>query len=73
MMSSFEADIRPLFRESDRVEMDFMFDLWSYDDVRADAANILSRVVDGTMPCDITWSSRQVALLRAWMEEGYPP
>ena len=30
---SFEAHIRPLFRDRDRQSMSFAFDLWSYDDV----------------------------------------
>jgi hypothetical protein len=71
-MTSFEADIRPLFRETDRIDMDFMFDLWDYDDVRADAANILARVVDGTMPCDGAWPQDRIELLRSWIDEGCP-
>ena len=35
---SFEAHIKPLFREHDRKSMTFAFDLWSCDDVRAHAA-----------------------------------
>jgi len=31
---SFEQDIKPLFRESDRRAMDFAFDLWDYQDVQ---------------------------------------
>lgn len=72
-MTSFASDIRPLFRESDRIEMEFMFDLWSYHDVRADAVNILARIGDGTMPCDAPWPESQVALLRTWIDEGCPP
>ena len=30
---SFARDILPLFRESDRDEMIFAFDLWNYNDV----------------------------------------
>jgi hypothetical protein len=30
---SYERDIRPLFRESDRESMVFAFDLWDSDDV----------------------------------------
>ena len=41
---SFERDIRPLFRESDRDAMSGVFDLWSYDDVNAHSASILGAV-----------------------------
>jgi hypothetical protein len=50
--------------------MSFAFDLWSYDDVRAHATEILSRVADGSMPCDGAWRSEQVTTLRRWSESG---
>jgi hypothetical protein len=53
--------------------MDFAFDLWSYDDVKANATLILERVEDGTMPCDETWSEEKVEVLRSWIAEGCPP
>jgi hypothetical protein len=68
---SFERDIKPLFRERDRLEMEFVFDLWSYDDVRADAANILDRLEDGTMPCDSSWPPEHVGRFRAWIDGGF--
>ena len=34
---SFDADIKPLFREKDRDSMLRAFDLWSYADVQAHA------------------------------------
>jgi hypothetical protein len=46
----FETDIRPLFRESDRQSMQSWLDLWSYDDVRDHAWDILERVEAGEMP-----------------------
>jgi hypothetical protein len=70
---SFAADIRPLFREDDRASMDFAFDLWSYDDVKANAALILERVEDGTMPCDEAWSDSQIQTLRDWIAADFPP
>jgi hypothetical protein len=70
---SFAADVRPLFREEDRASMDFAFDLWSYDDVKANATLILERVEDGTMPCDKTWSDDKVQVLRSWIAENCPP
>ena len=53
--------------------MQFAFDLWSYDDVRAHAAGLfLSRLNDGTMPCDGAWPSAQVEVFRRWAESGTP-
>jgi hypothetical protein len=72
-MLGFERDIKPLFRESDRAEMDFVLDLWSYDDVRMRANTILERITDGTMPCDAPWDELLVARFRRWTEEGCKP
>ncbi len=52
--------------------MQFAFDLWSCNDVRAHAADILGRLGDGTMPCDGTWPSAQVEVFRRWTESGTP-
>lgn len=68
----FARDIRPLFRETDRESMQFAFDLWSYDDVRTHAQDILERLTDGSMPCDGEWSEDQVALFRRWIEAAMP-
>jgi len=48
------------------------FDLSSYDSVKAHAEAIYGRVADGTMPCDVVWPRDQVALLRAWIDQGCP-
>lgn len=69
----FETEIKPLFRELDRYEMDFVFDLWSYEDVKQHAASILDRIVDGTMPCDVSWPAEQIDVLRAWIAGGCQP
>jgi hypothetical protein len=71
-MVSFSEDIRPLFREGDRTYMDFAFDLWNYDDVKAAAPDILARLEDGTMPCDEPWSDTKLRTFRDWMAHGYP-
>ena len=44
---SYEAHIKPLFRERDRDSMRFAFDLWSHDDVSAHADAILARLQSG--------------------------
>jgi hypothetical protein len=69
---TFAADVQPLFRERDRASMRFAFDLWSYDDVAANADAILGRLHDGTMPCDGAWPDGQVQLFERWIEAGKP-
>jgi hypothetical protein len=69
---STEPLIKPLFREQDRSAMLFMFDLWSYDDVRQNANRILPAVRAGVMPCDERWSSEKVELFRRWADGEMP-
>jgi hypothetical protein len=66
----FATDIKPLFRDSDRRAMLFMFDLWDYEDVKANADDILRAVAGGEMPCDDEWKPQQVELLRRWIAGG---
>ena len=61
---SFETDIKPLFRESDRDAMKWAFDLWLHGDVKPHAEAILERLENGTMPCDGAWQAQQVAVFR---------
>jgi hypothetical protein len=70
---SFETDVKPLFREGDRRSMDFAFDLWSYDDVAQNAAGILGRLRNGSMPCDGAWPDDQVELFQRWIDAGKQP
>lgn len=70
---SFESEIRPLFREHDRTEMEWAFDLWDYDDVKDNAQSILERMEDGTMPCDEVWPEERLEAFRKWMRDGFPP
>ncbi len=72
-MPSFDTDIKPLFRAMDRDEMLFAFDLWSYDDVAENAAEILVRIEDQSMPCDDPWDEARIKMLRAWIAEGCEP
>ena len=69
---SFENDIKPLFRESDREAMLQAFDLWSFDDVTANGDRILEAVSAGSMPCDGPWPSDKVDLFKRWIDEGTP-
>ena len=73
MPMTFETDIKPMFREEDRDAMDFIFDLWNYDDVKANAELIYQRIEDGSMPCDREWSPEQLATLRQWIDAGCNP
>jgi hypothetical protein len=68
----FAEHVKPMFREGDRQAMRFAFDLWSYADVRAHAAEIAARLADGSMPCDGAWPQRQIDAFTAWIEAGMP-
>jgi hypothetical protein len=70
---TFAGDIRPLFRDSDVRSMSSVFDLSSYDDVRANAEVIYTRLAEGTMPCDGAWPADDVARFRTWIDDGFAP
>jgi hypothetical protein len=69
---TFESDIKPLFRESDRDAMIAAFDLWSLADVKANAEAIVGAVRSGSMPCDMQWPDEQIELLQRWIDGGAP-
>lgn len=69
----FDADIKPLFRPSDRAAMLKAFDLWSAADVAAHGPQIAARLADGTMPCDGAWPREQVRLFENWLSSGARP
>jgi hypothetical protein len=75
MAVSFAADIRPLFRDSPDVESmkGYGLDLSSYEDVKAQAAEIYASLKDESMPCDGAWPKDRVALFKRWMDEGMAP
>jgi hypothetical protein len=68
--TGFATRIKPLFRERDRQAMQSRFDLWSYDDVSRHADAILTRLRDGTMPCDGAWPAEQIDLFQQWVDGG---
>jgi hypothetical protein len=68
---SFERDIRPLFRDGDINSMSAVFDLSSYQDVRANADSIYERLAEGSMPCDGAWPAEQVQRFRTWIDTGF--
>ena len=75
MALSFAKDIRPLFRDEQDVEAmkPFGLDLSSYDEVRAQAENIVARLEDGSMPCDEVWPQSRIDVFKLWMSEGMAP
>ena len=73
MALSYEDDVKELFRPKDRAQMEWAFDLWRYEDVRDNAAGILERIEDGSMPCDEPWPPEQVDRLRGWIDGGMAP
>jgi CDGSH-type Zn-finger protein/truncated hemoglobin YjbI len=69
---SYAKHIRSLFRKQDRNSMKFAFDLWSYEDVHTHAEAILTRVHNGTMPCDGAWPAEYVECFQQWIDAGKP-
>jgi hypothetical protein len=75
MALSFEADIRPLFRDEDMECMSGMGvelgdSAWMC--VPANAQGVYERVADGTMPPDEPWPAERVALFKQWVDAGCP-
>jgi hypothetical protein len=80
-LTSYEADIRPLFTERDIQGMSKAFNLASYDDVKAHAAAILDRIrgIGGAvMPPppprgEGPWPQSRIDLFGKWVADGCPP
>ena len=53
--------------------MSFAFDLWSYEDVRARAADILTRLRTGSMPCDGAWPAAKIDVFSRCADSGTQP
>jgi CDGSH-type Zn-finger protein len=70
---SFALHIKSLFRQRDQQSMSFALDLWSYDDVRAHAADILGRLQEGSMPCDGAWPADKIEVFKHWTDTGMQP
>jgi hypothetical protein len=72
---SFADDIRPLFTQIDIDHMSFFCDLSSYDDVKANAQEILARLrgQGGRVmppPPRGPWATDKIALFQAWIDGG---
>jgi hypothetical protein len=79
MALSFATDIKPLFTKDDQSHMgpdgQGMFDLWNYDDVKANASDILDAVKSKRMPPPRDkrpWTPEMVQKLQDWIDAGYP-
>jgi hypothetical protein len=79
-LTSFEADIRPLFTQRDIQAMSKAFNLASYDDVKAHAAAIFDRIrgIGGAvMPPppkgEGPWTQSRIDLFAKWVADGCPP
>ena len=78
MALSFAEDIKSLFEAIDQDHMlnqQGLFDLWNYDDVKANASDILNAVSSGHMPPekDRRWTPDKVKKLQDWINEGCQP
>ena len=80
-LTSFEADIRPLFTDRDIRAMSKAFNLGSYNDVKTHASAIRDRIrgIGGAvMPPPPPrgkgpWPQSRIDLFAKWMAEGYEP
>jgi hypothetical protein len=72
----FELHILPLMRQLDRDHMlGFGFDLWSYDEVRARAGDIIQVLEAGTMPPKShggPWPKEWIDLFVRWKDAEFP-
>jgi hypothetical protein len=80
-LTSYEADIRPLFSQRDIQAMSKAFNLASYDDAKAHAAAIFDRIrgIGGAvMPRrpprgEGPWPQSRIDLFGKWMADGFQP
>ena len=67
--TNFDWDAKQLVLEL----KDFGLDLSAYADVKAQAENIHSRLLDGSMPCDEPWPKERIAVFKQWIDDGMAP
>ena len=76
MAVSFANDIAPMFKPFD-VNMAWRFGLTTYDDVKANAMLIYSRMTNLSSPMPPSpyppFTAEQIALFNQWMLDGYAP
>jgi hypothetical protein len=71
---SFADDIMPLFKQFQGPMM-WRFDLTSYEAVRDNAQTIYDQISTQSMPPPPfpPLTAEQIAMFKAWMDEGFPP
>ncbi|MDJ0600473.1 MAG: ferritin-like domain-containing protein [Crocosphaera sp.] len=69
---SYQADIRPLFREFDYETLQRFdnIDLSDIENVRENIHTLQDRIQAGKLPYDACWPSKKIALFRRWVDEG---
>ncbi|MFZ6767621.1 hypothetical protein ACO0LM_11105 [Undibacterium sp. Di26W] len=71
-MVSFEKDIAPLFNQF-RASMMWRLDLTDYEQVKANAAMVLTQIQGGMPPPPYPpLTTAQVAMFQAWINQGFP-
>jgi hypothetical protein len=70
---SFERDIVPMFAQF-RASMLWRLDLTRYEHMQANAAMVYNQISTQGMPPPPypTMTAAQIALFKAWMDQGYP-
>ncbi len=53
--------------------MSYYAQLDDYEDVKAEAENIYTRLADKTMPPDNPWSDDDIASFKQWIDDGCLP
>jgi hypothetical protein len=73
--ASYSLHFQPVFTASQKACMSGMINLDDYNDVKANAEDIYSRLADKSMPADNTgpWPNEWITLFRRWIDEGCAP
>ena len=69
---SSERDLKPLFRERDRatmLERCEVRSLWKRTTLLT-TSQAITRLEDGSMPCDEAWPADRIETFRRWVEAG---
>jgi len=67
---SFARDIKPMFSDDVRARIDWKFDLWDYDSVKANISEILRRMEHRESPFEEGWPEDRSRTFRSWLREG---
>jgi len=67
---SFERDIKPLFSDDARTRINWKFDLWDYESVKANISEILKRMENSDSPFEEGWTEDRAKVFRSWLREG---